>query len=124
LDAIRPWITNKITELLGFEDDVLINFTFELLEGKDAKVSGERRGRGGEVRTKRLTPFLGTQESPNPKEMQHQLEGFLDKETPTFVKELWNLLLSAQAHPTGIPKLFLDQKKDELRQTRVTESVC
>ena len=81
-------------------------------------------GGGGRSLQKEAYPFLGTQESPNPKEMQHQLEGFLDKETPTFVKELWNLLLSAQAHPTGIPKLFLDQKKDELRQTRVTESVC
>lgn len=34
MDVIRPWIANRVTELLGFEDEVLINFIFGLLEGK------------------------------------------------------------------------------------------
>ncbi len=32
LDVIKPWITTRITELLGFEDDVVIDFIFNLLE--------------------------------------------------------------------------------------------
>lgn len=34
MDAIRPWIAKRVTELLGFEDEVLINFIYGLLEGK------------------------------------------------------------------------------------------
>ncbi len=32
LDTIKPWITQRVTELLGFEDDVVIEFVFNLLE--------------------------------------------------------------------------------------------
>jgi len=93
LEALKPWIANKITQLLGFDDDVLINFTIELLEDKE-KVT------------------------PNPKELQHQLEGFLEKDTPAFVKELWMLLISANENESGIPSTLLEQKKNELRQKR------
>lgn len=46
IDVIKPWITKRITELLGMEDDVIIDFCFNLLEknqviqkmgGKEAK---------------------------------------------------------------------------------------
>ncbi len=32
LDTIKPWVTQRITEILGFEDDVVIEFVFNLLE--------------------------------------------------------------------------------------------
>lgn len=32
LDVMRPWISTRITELLGFEDEVVIDFTIGLLE--------------------------------------------------------------------------------------------
>ena len=32
LDVIKPWITARITELLGIEDDVIIDFVFNMLE--------------------------------------------------------------------------------------------
>lgn len=32
LDTIKPWITQRINELLGFEDDVVIEFVFNMLE--------------------------------------------------------------------------------------------
>lgn len=34
MDVIRPWIATRVTELLGFEDEVLINFVYGLLDGK------------------------------------------------------------------------------------------
>jgi hypothetical protein len=51
--------------------------------------------------------------------MQIQLTGFLDKDTPTFCKELWKLLLSGQASPQGVPKELLEAKKLELMQEKV-----
>jgi len=32
LDTIKPWINQKITEMLGFEDDVVIEFIYNQLE--------------------------------------------------------------------------------------------
>ena len=36
LDTIKPWVTTRITKMLGIEDDVVIEFVFNLLE--DAQV--------------------------------------------------------------------------------------
>jgi len=50
--------------------------------------------------------------------MQLYLTGFLEKKTPVFMKDLWALLISAQANEHGIPGEFLEKKKEELRQKR------
>lgn len=34
IDVMKPWIAKRVTELIGFEDEVLINFIYGLLEGK------------------------------------------------------------------------------------------
>ena len=56
---------------------------------------------------------------PDIKSLQIQLTGFLDKDTPTFCKDLWKLLLSAQTSPQGVPKELLEAKKLELMQEKV-----
>jgi len=33
-EAVKPWIAQRTTELLGMEDEVLISYIFEQLEGK------------------------------------------------------------------------------------------
>ncbi|KAI9256968.1 PWI domain-containing protein [Sporodiniella umbellata] len=90
LDVIKPWIGNKITELLGFEDEVVADYASSLLE----------------------------EEGVEPKMMQINLTGFLESNAKVFVKELWNLLLSAQNSVGGIPAIFIEQKKEELRKKR------
>lgn len=34
LDIIKPWITSRVNEMLGNEDDVLIEFIFNMLESE------------------------------------------------------------------------------------------
>lgn len=34
MEVMKPWIATRVTELLGFEDEVLINFIFGLLDAK------------------------------------------------------------------------------------------
>ena len=58
-----------MTQYLGFEDEVVIGY----IEGQLT---------GGKV---------------DPKLMQLNLQGFLEKHTTSFMKELWTLLISAQA---------------------------
>ncbi|KAI8979145.1 PWI domain-containing protein [Mycotypha africana] len=93
LDVIRPWISNRITELLGFEDEVVVDYASSLLEEEDL----------------------------DPKRMQINLTGFLESKTKIFIKELWNLLLSAQNSVGGIPAEFIEQKKEELRKQQEEE---
>jgi len=89
IDVIKPWIAQKITDMLSFEDDVLINYIYSLLEEK---------------------------QEPDPKAMQINLTGFLEKDAPKFMEGLWTLLVSAQSELTGIPTELLHQKKLELKQ--------
>ncbi|TFA98574.1 Serine/arginine repetitive matrix protein 1 [Trichoderma ghanense] len=92
LQVIKKWIANRISEILGNEDDVVIELCFNLIDGP---------------------------RYPDIKSLQIQLTGFLDKDTAPFCKELWKLLLSAQGNPQGVPKELLEAKKLELMQEKL-----
>ena len=32
VDTVKPWISQRINEILGFEDEVVIDFVFNMLE--------------------------------------------------------------------------------------------
>jgi len=52
--------------------------------------------------------------------MQMNLTGFLNaKNARTFIQGLWELLLSAQENIGGIPAVFLEQKKEEIKLRQV-----
>ncbi|XP_010787171.1 serine/arginine repetitive matrix protein 1 isoform X2 [Notothenia coriiceps] len=94
LEVIKPWITQRVTETLGFEDDVVIELIFNLLEEKN----------------------------PDSKMMQINLTGFLNgKNAREFMRDLWPLLLSAQENIAGIPSAFLEQKKEEIKQRQIEQ---
>ncbi|RAL12318.1 PWI domain-containing protein [Aspergillus homomorphus CBS 101889] len=92
IEVMKKWIAGKISEILGNEDDVVIELCFNLLEGS---------------------------RFPDVKSLQIQLTGFLDKDTAKFCKELWSLCLSAQDNPQGVPKELLEAKKLELIQEKL-----
>ncbi|TEA20141.1 PWI domain-containing protein [Colletotrichum sidae] len=92
LQVMKKWIASRISEILGSEDDVVIELCFNLIEGS---------------------------KFPDIKALQIQLTGFLDKDTAPFCKELWKLCLSAQTSPQGVPKELLEAKKLELIQEKI-----
>ncbi|KAJ5714836.1 uncharacterized protein N7483_012017 [Penicillium malachiteum] len=92
IEVMKKWIAGRISEILGNEDDVVIELCFNLLEGA---------------------------RYPNIKALQIQLTGFLDKDTSNFCKELWSLCLSGQENPQGVPKELLEAKKLELIQEKL-----
>ncbi|KAL9228705.1 hypothetical protein vseg_004256 [Gypsophila vaccaria] len=93
MDVVKPWIAKRVTEFLGgFEDEVLINFIYGLLDGNGKEING--------------------------KEVQIQLTGFMEKNTSKFMKELWALLLSAQNNASGVPQQFLDAKEEETKKKK------
>ncbi|KAF4618774.1 hypothetical protein D9613_010021 [Agrocybe pediades] len=97
LAVIRPWIAKKIVELIGFEDEVVVEYAMGLLEDEQ-------------------NPY------PDPKKMQINLTGFLTKDTANFMESLWKLLLEAQQEVTGVPRTFVEQKKEEMRKAREGDS--
>lgn len=118
LSVIRPWISTRIRELLGFEDDIVVEYANGLLEDEQEPV--------------RSPPILRTPahlaDSPppqiiDPKKMQVLLTGFLEKKTADFMTPLWDLLLSAQANPLRVPTQLLEQKKAEMRAREEAEAV-
>ncbi len=92
LDVMKPWISKRLAEILGIEDDVVVEFVFNQLE--DDK-------------------------DPDPRKMQINLTGFLNgKNARVFMGELWAMLDSAQKNESGIPQQLLDEKKEELKSRR------
>ncbi|EPE36055.1 PWI [Glarea lozoyensis ATCC 20868] len=91
-EVVKKWIASRISDILGNEDDVVIEMIYNLIEEK---------------------------RFPDIKKIQIQLTGFLDKDTASFCKELWKLCLSAQSSPQGVPKELLEAKKLEIIQEKI-----
>lgn len=52
--------------------------------------------------------------------MQINLTGFLQsKNAMEFMAELWELLISGEASPNGIPEQLMDLKREELAKKKV-----
>jgi PWI domain len=86
IDIISKWVSEKTIEVLGFEDEIVINLVINMLQS----------------------------ENLHGKKMQLDVTGFLEKGAGAFVEELWNLLVDAQSQPNGIPEAFIRKKKEEI----------
>ncbi|KAF8925305.1 hypothetical protein BGZ52_007061, partial [Haplosporangium bisporale] len=93
LNVIKDWMIKRIRELLGIDDEVVIEYALGMLQ----------------------------EEVPDPKSMQINLQGFLDKNSQVFVLELWKLLLDAQTSLGGIPRVMIEEKKAELLGMRANK---
>jgi serine/arginine repetitive matrix protein 1 len=118
LDTLRPWITQRIITMLGFEDEIVIEFIFNQLSGEV--------GWACKRRLPALPPAHGVrvqEKELNPKRMQINLTGFLHaKNARLFMGELWGHLVSAQKNKSGISSELLEQKKRELKAQEVRRS--
>ncbi|CAN9330551.1 unnamed protein product [Alternaria alternata] len=97
IDLMKKWIANRITTILGDEDDIVVETCYNLIEQN---------------------------QFPKIKEIQIQLTGFLNKDTAPFCKELWDLMLSAQDSPMGVPRELLEAKKAELQQEQLSKAAA
>ncbi|KAM9926284.1 hypothetical protein OXX80_010638 [Metschnikowia pulcherrima] len=86
MSVIKQWMTEKLAEELP-DDDVALEFIYELLVGAE-------------------------NESPDIGAIREQMNDFLGKEkSRDFCIGLWQLLLSAQVSPGGIPQQLIDERK-------------
>eukprot|EP01053_Blabericola_migrator_P000427 Blabericola_migrator_1__426@NODE_1101_length_5433_cov_95_739657_g754_i0_p2_GENE_NODE_1101_length_5433_cov_95_739657_g754_i0NODE_1101_length_5433_cov_95_739657_g754_i0_p2_ORF_typecomplete_len625_score74_30PWI/PF01480_17/5_6e20_NODE_1101_length_5433_cov_95_739657_g754_i034135287 len=125
LDVIKYWISKQVTTILGFEDDIVIDFVLQqLLQEPDPQQenmladSGGGEGDGGgddEQQPGRTTRCV------DPRKLTFSLTGFMKEQAFPFVSDLWRLLLSAQENPQGIPKEFAEAQEQE-RQSKLKEA--
>jgi PWI domain len=54
--------------------------------------------------------------------MQINLTGFLTNSTSAFMEALWTLLIEAHESPAGIPRTFVEAKKEEMKKAREGDS--
>ena len=84
--VMRVWVAQRLTELLGLEDEVLIGYVLEQLEGQ--KVGAVRaltaRPLGAEAGS--AAHLLCAAQVSDPRILQINLTGFLEKNTSLFVK--------------------------------------
>jgi serine/arginine repetitive matrix protein 1 len=114
---IKKWISDRITQLLGFEDDIVQSTAINLFLPSSSVAAATSIG------TASTSDTSGTHcSSVDPRKAQLDLQGFLgEAEAAEFSRELWTLLLEAQVSPNGVPRAILEQKKRELlwqQQTR------
>ena len=74
MDVVKPWITKRVTEILGFEDDVVIEFIFNLFEGNQVNLTFLHVGIAS-LPFSFPSPFV---QFPDPKELQMNITGFLN----------------------------------------------
>ena len=101
LEVLRTWIAKKCVELLGTEDEVVINFVMDMLEKDRVRFGYSVRHAfpldmlTGPVSHRVLANIRGSQ-FPDGKVMQINLTGFFERKTQQFMQQLWVMLLSAQ----------------------------
>ena len=94
IEALRSWIEKRITELLGSEDEIVYEYCVAQLEAYDP-----------------------VEKTIEPREVQINLEGFLGEQgSAIFLRELWNLMLSAQKDSSGIPAEIREEQEKKLRE--------
>eukprot|EP00301_Raphidiophrys_heterophryoidea_P026167 c8967_g1_i1.p2 GENE.c8967_g1_i1~~c8967_g1_i1.p2 ORF type:complete len:173 (+),score=26.75 c8967_g1_i1:51-521(+) len=91
-EVIMMWVRERISELLGLEDDVLVGLVENLL----------------------------SEDNPDGQDMQIQLTGFLERRAAPFMTELWGMLLSAMENG-GMPLSILEKTKEILKLRKLEE---
>ena len=85
---MRPWVQKKLVELVGADDDVLEEMVMGFLAGPDT----------------------------DPRMMQVQLAGFLEKDARKFMRELWKMLAVAVKENDGAPPVDPEEQRRQQEQ--------
>lgn len=138
LVVMRPWVTKKVVELVGLEDEVVVEYAMELLEDKSNPVCfihffvtrihtnehdlslADPRWEKNADRINWIPHWQGAV-TRHVLSFAYTSDSAIRIKTSEFMRSLWDLLISAQDSIGGIPAQFLDAKKEELRQKQETD---
>lgn len=118
LDVMKAWISQKVTDIIGTEDDIVIGYVLQqLLHEPDKDQIAD---------TPSDEPGASAAMAVDPRKVTVSLTGFMGENAFGFVADLWRLLLSAQKTENGVPTEFAEaqelerkinmEKADRIRQ--------
>lgn len=93
--TFKYWISEKIQNILGIEDEILVDMIFNELE---------------------------KQQYPDPRVIYIQLIPFLERHVRKFMVDLWVLLISAQKNSIGVPQEIINKAKEENKRKHMEEN--
>eukprot|EP00494_Astrolonche_serrata_P026317 UN26578 len=94
-DTFKQWIALKVEAIIGIDDDILVGT---------------------------IINFMEKERFPDPRVLYITLVPFLETKVRGFMKQLWNLLTSAQENGTGVPQEMIDAVKKENQEKRHVEA--
>ena len=90
LEILEAWITSKTTEILGIEDELLIGIIIEYLNVHKENVIQH--------------------------ELLSEIEPYLEDQSETFIKELWDICQLAEKEEDGIPTCLQLERVNKKRK--------
>ncbi|KAL3765660.1 hypothetical protein ACHAWO_003524 [Cyclotella atomus] len=98
--VLSHFIEQRITEILGFEDEIVSDTAINLFLPEDYGSDANK----GDV---------------DPRKAQLDLVGFLgEKESAEFASELWEMMIDGSQRQSGIPLILVEKKKEEMKRAR------
>lgn len=110
------WIEQRVEKILGFDDDIVSSTAVHLF-----LPSNDSSGDTATAATSAIAAAAAAADNwdVDPRRAQLDLAGFLgENEAAAFASELWTMMLDAQSSPSGIPRLLVEKKKEEMRIQR------
>ena len=109
---LQLWITNEITSLLGFEDEIVTNTVINLF-GLSTTDDGTSGSDHNSMSNQQLNEMV------DPKQAHVVLSGFFNEDVALqFCVTLWDYMIDASQQPTGIPRQIIEAKKRQLQQEK------
>ena len=128
---INHWVTQRVAEILGFEDEVVTGMVINTLDEEvSPAIAGRACGAAAVLPSIPCVwcynptvacgcaPVLPGQKL-DPLELTLNITGFLEKDALAFVVDLWRLLVSGQSNPLGVPDAFIDAKLKQVAAAKV-----
>ncbi len=112
-DVIKMWMERRLEELMDIEDEIFVNFATQLVE--DAAQQAQENKTEETI----LCPKRTTVQLEGKSKESNCVLGFLEGKTLDVVKERWDMLLSAQDSPNGIPPALSAEKQQEAERKRL-----
>ncbi len=109
---LQLWITNEITSLLGFEDEIVTNTVINLF-GLSTTDDGTSNADHNLMSSQQLNEMV------DPKQAHVVLSGFFNEDAALqFCVTLWDYMIDASQQATGIPRQIIEAKKLQLQQEK------
>jgi PWI domain len=116
---LQLWITNEITSLLGFEDEIVTNTVINLFGLSTLDNVASNADDNNNISSQQMNEMI------DPKQAHVVLSGFFNDDVAfQFCIKLWDYMIDASQQATGIPRQIIEAKKLQLQQEKEQQALA